>query len=231
MKALIWIVTLGLLLLPLLGCEASPDETRTWWQNRLDRLEAAQGDTVGAIETLKTTLDTLTEDLADVPDDDAIADQIREEAAAAAAILTNLLAKRDTLTEEIARAKATLDSIPEGATSAEINAGMVGQGVKSVGVVLPPPWNAVAVAAGTVIASAGGLFGLIGRRKAAKAEEEAAETNQVLESTVAAIETAKRANAKLREGFAETSGLIRTNLSNAAEVRVNEIRTVYGKAA
>lgn len=218
-------------LLLLFGCEASPDETRTWWQNRLDRIEATQAQVSDEVAALEAALAKFAQDLDDVPDDGEVPDRVRDEAAAAAAVLAKLLAHRDTLSEEIARAKATLDGIPEGATAGEINAKMTGQAVTSVGVVLPPPWNAVLAGAGALIGASGGLFGLIGRRKAAKAEEDAADANEVLESTVAAIETAKRANATLRQGFAETSGLIRTNLSNAAEVRVNEIRTIYGKAA
>lgn len=226
-----------LTLLPLMamaamtGCETSPDETRANWQARIDRLERTHGEVAEQIGGIQLTLAQLADALEDAPDDDTVAQEIAEKAATATDVLSALLRHRDTLTEEIARAQARLDSIPEGASTAEINAGMIGQGVASVGTVLPPPWNAVVIAVGTLIGSAGGLLGIIGRRKAKQAQDDADEAKEILESTVAAIENAKRVNETLREGFSEASGLIRSNLSNAAEVRVNEIRTIYGKAA
>lgn len=226
----ITILTVALAMLGLTGCQAPPEDTRAYWSQRIDRLEETVEPVAVQIQTLEQTLQQFADQLAAAGPGDPRIDRLRREAEAGAGVLGELLGRRDQLTAQIVQANATLAAIPDDATSAEINARMGGQAVAGVGAFLPPPWNAIAVGIGGLIGGSGGLFGLIGRRRAQNAEAKAAQTSEAFESTVAAIENAKRTNMKLREGFADASGDIRVHMSNQAEQRVNEIRTLYGKA-
>lgn len=230
--ATVWI-TLTLLALAALmaGCQADPQETRAWWEQKIERSESIQADLAGQVELLRASLAGVADQLAAAPPGNPTVERLEREARAGEEVLGQLLEKRDAIAAEIARSRQTLAGIPPDAGSAEINAKMGGQAVASVGAVLPPPYNAVLIGVGTLIGASGGLFGFLGKRRAERAEAYAAETDEVLLSTVAAIETAKRTSAKLREGFAESSGVIRTNLSTAAEVKVNQARQALGKAA
>lgn len=225
------VVILIIIALLLGGCETPPEETRAFWEQRVERVEGVQADLSAQAAAIQASLDELVIALAEVPDDDSTADKLRDEAANAAAVLADVRSKEAEVAAQVAAARQKLASIPADASSAEINAQMTGQAIQGVGAVLPPPWNAILLGVGTVIGGAGGLFGLIGKRKAQKAEAKAAESDQTLVENINAIEIAKRKNAKLREGFSEESGTIRGAMSVSTAETVNAIRSAVGKAA
>lgn len=225
------LLAVTLLVVLLTGCQGDPTETRAWWDQRIERLEANEAALAEQAAAVQATLETIAADLSALPDDSDVAAKLRDTAAAGAEVLADVLGRREQLAAEILTAKAKLAAIPDDATAAEINAQMGGAAVSAVGTFVPAPYGPLLKGVGALIAASGGLLGLLGHRRARKAEAHAAAESEILESTVAAIENAKRTNLKLLEAFGEASGAIRSNLSNEAEVRINEIRTLYGKAA
>lgn len=211
------------------GCQSgSPEDARAYWQQRIERLDTTQATLGQHVTTLQTTLDEMAASLADLPDDDSLAIKIRTEAQKASEHMGWLLDRQREVAAQVEAARLKLASLPAGATAEEINAQMTGQAVTSLGTVLPPPWNIVAVGIGTTIAASGGLLGFIGRRKAQKAEERAAESDYILVQSVAAIENAKRFNENLKAGFHEAAPIIHTGYGPAVTARINEIRQSIG---
>lgn len=177
----------------LTGCDTTSDERLQGAISAAAEARMAIAEVDEQVNAIEAAIDEQRAALstADGAGEAELARQIREQLDRAAAFLDQRKAVRESLVSSLDRWEADLAKLESEPAGVARDIRLVGSGIASAAPALPPPWNAVAVLAGTITTAAAGGIAAYQRRRRLRAEQDA-------ESIVRSIEEVKIGDGVIR---------------------------------
>lgn len=220
------------------GVDNDPGLAKQTLLDRVETLEAQKETVLSSVGTIESTIQRFQSQLDAVPDDDSIADKLRDGIDTLKVELAKVKDAEDDIDQAIASTKAQVEAIIDdpvaGATGTTVGLDGIAAGARSAGAVIPGPIGDGLAIVGMSLA---GIAEFLRRRQKRRDEIELHYTQErsqeaidqaesQIETIVFGLDNAQKADPELKKSIQKNGPVIRASYGRTLNAKIKGIRAV-----